>query len=139
MGRPLEDRRRIYGSRTLRKKIVDRIALLDSEGKVVLVTCETGGRLTSDQELGQLRVTFVKFRIIGGNFSQQHDGLLVTLVFLRESDKNFNISGLSDKSSLPFRVGKILKTLGLVSLLHQVRIPSADKIDNVARYPMGAL
>ena len=82
MGRAFENRSRVYGSGALREEIIDRSTLLDPGRIVMRITGETSRRLTRDEELGKLGVTFVKLRIVGGDFSQQRDRLLVAFVFL---------------------------------------------------------
>src|SRR5215510_11457174 len=67
----LENCCRVYRCRTLGKKIVDRSTFLDPGRIVMRVTREASRCLTRHQELGELRMTLVKLRMVGGDLSQQ--------------------------------------------------------------------
>src|SRR5581483_2903130 len=66
------DRRDAFG-----QHVAERRALLDAQRIVVRVAGQAGGRLAGDEKLRELRVAFVKLDVIGRDFAQKVEGLLV--------------------------------------------------------------
>ena len=64
---------------TLGKKVAERSAFFDSDGKMMRIAGQASSRLSSSQKLRQLRMTLVKFHAIGRYSLEQCDRLIFTL------------------------------------------------------------
>src|SRR5438445_11675950 len=103
---------------SFRKHITHRRPLLDSHRIVVRVTGNTNSGLPRNQQFGEVGMSLVKLYIIGGNLGQDFSGLIQTLKLPCQTYKQFDVTGLSDQTVLPPRIGKIFQCFWLLALLN---------------------
>src|SRR5262249_60364426 len=80
-----------------REHVIHRRPLFLACRIVMRVTSETCRRLTCDQQLGELRMSFVKLDIVCSDLSKNRPRLLDALMLMRQADENFIVPGFSDQ------------------------------------------
>ena len=60
----------------LGNEVAERSAFFDSDGEVMRIAGQASSRLSSSQQLRQLRMALMKFHTIGGNALEQLDRLV---------------------------------------------------------------
>ena len=87
------------------------------------VAGQANRRLAGDQQLGQLRMAFMKLDVVGGDFCASKSIAFSSLLklILGEGQKHFEIARFGDQAVFPARIDEVLVALGLFFLLNQAR------------------
>ncbi len=107
---------------------------------MVRVASQASSRLAGDQQFGKLRVAFVKFHVLRGDFFPKLDRLFIALESIFGKGKqHLQIARLRDQTTLPARVKEVVVGFRLLLLFNLIGVPGRDKILQVRRYPKGSL